>query len=235
MNDDSNAKRRDDDALAAEYALGVLPHGERVAFARRLEDDAALRERVRFWDEHFASLSEQVEPVAPPARIREQLERSLFANTAPRAGWWESTGFWRGLSLASLAAFAVVSVLYVTAPVPVPVPDAAPNYVTALSGETGAVRLVAFYDGQAGVLKLNRTEGAPQPGRAFELWLIEGSNAPVSLGLLPDTATGSLPVPDALKAKFANAVLAISDEPPGGSPTGQPTGAVLATGKVASI
>lgn len=226
--------RRDDDALAAEYALGVLPHGERVAFARRLRDDRALREKVRFWDEHFATLSEGIEPVAPPARIREALERDLFATVAaPRAGWRDSLAFWRGVSLASLAAFAAVAALYVTAPRPVS--EAGPSLVAELSGETGAVRLVALYDEANGVLKLNRTEGNAASGRAFELWLIEGQNAPISLGLLPDQATGSLAVAAPLRGKLANAVLAISDEPSEGSPTGQPTGAVLATGKVTSI
>ncbi len=225
--------RKDDDALAAEYALGVLPQGERVAFARRLEDDAALRDKVRFWDEHYAELAEAIEPVAAPAHVRAALERRLFGATELRQPWWNSAGFWRGLSLASLAALAVVSVLYVTAPGPEP--EGGARYVATLSGETDAVRLVALYDAREGVLKLNRTQGAPRAGRAFELWLIEGSNAPVSLGLVPATATGSLPVSDALKGKLANAVLAISDEPQGGSPTGQPTGAVLATGTVAAI
>jgi anti-sigma-K factor RskA len=86
MNAQVTPERKDDDALAAEYALGVLPHGERLAFARRLEGEADLREKVRFWDEHFSALSEAIEPVTPPARIREQLEQSLFATVAPRTG-----------------------------------------------------------------------------------------------------------------------------------------------------
>ncbi|TNE40885.1 MAG: anti-sigma factor, partial [Alphaproteobacteria bacterium] len=80
-----------------------------------------------------------------------------------------------------------------------------------------------------------RVKGAPARGRSFELWLIEGGNAPVSLGLVPDKARGNVKVPAALQHKFANAVLAISDEPEGGSPTGKATGPVLALGQLSAI
>jgi anti-sigma-K factor RskA len=64
------------------------------------------------------------------------------------------------------------------------------------------------------------------------LWLIAGGNAPVSLGVLPDSGIVALAFPVDLKDQLRGATLAISDEPDGGSPTGQPTGAVLATGVV---
>jgi anti-sigma-K factor RskA len=40
---------------------------------------------------------------------------------------------------------------------------------------------------------------------------------------------------DLLTQVNSNAVLAVSLEPPGGSPTGQPTGPVIANGKLASL
>ena len=123
--------------------------------------------------------------------------------------------------------------LYFSQPEPVALQPA--GFVAELSGETGAVRLVAFYDAASGQLRLHRTEGTAATGRAFELWLIAGAEKPVSLGLLPDDARTVLSLPEALTAKLGAAVLAISDEPAGGSATGQPTGAVLATGKVSAI
>ncbi len=227
-------KRRDDDALAAEYATGVLPYGERVAFARRLADEPELRDKVRFWDEHLASLAEEIEPVAPPAGVLERLESELFATTSERASWWENLGFWRGLSFASLAALAVVAALYVNVPRPDGGP-AGPTYVSELSGEDDAVRVVALYDAGEGVLRINRAEGAPASGRDYELWLIEGGDAPISLGVLPAERAGTVQVPEPLRARLATAVLAITDEPAGGSPTGQATGPIVATGAVSTI
>jgi anti-sigma-K factor RskA len=62
------------------------------------------------------------------------------------------------------------------------------------------------------------------------LWLIAEGGAPVSLGLLEPQGPSRITVPDDLRPVLAGATLAVSDEPPGGSPTGQPTGAVLAAG-----
>jgi anti-sigma-K factor RskA len=45
----------------------------------------------------------------------------------------------------------------------------------------------------------------------------------------------ALPLPEALRGTVAGLVLAVSDEPPGGSPTGAPTGAVLAVGQVSAL
>lgn len=227
-------KHRDDDALAAEYVTGVLPHGERVAFARRLESEPALREKVRFWDEQMAPLADEIDPVAPPAGVLERLEGELFAPAAPRASWWGSLGFWRGLSAASLAALAVVAALYIAAPRP-DGGDGGPVYVSQLAGEDNAVRVAALYDPKEGVLRINRSEGAPASGRDFELWLIEGGDAPISMGVLPAERNGVLPVAEALRPRLANAVLAITDEPAGGSPTGSATGPILATGQVSAI
>ena len=227
-------KHRDDDALAAEYVTGVLPHGERAAFAARLEAEPALREKVRFWDEQLAPLADGIEPVAPPAGVLARIEGELFASAAPRKGWWESLGFWRGLSAASLAGLAVVAALYIAAP-RTDTGEAGPTYVSQLAGEDNAVRVVALYDPREGVLRINRTDGAPASGRDFELWLIEGGDAPISMGVLPADRSGVLPVAEALRPRLASAVLAITDEPAGGSPTGVATGPIVATGEVSSI
>ncbi|SNY90906.1 Anti-sigma-K factor RskA [Cohaesibacter sp. ES.047] len=227
-------KDRDDRLLAAEYALGVLPHDERQVFSARLERETDLRQEVAFWDAHYEPLSDLIEPVTPPATLYAKIEEQLFdSSSEKKAGLWSSLGFWRGLTFASLIGFALMtSVLVVT----LRMPDApGPSYVAELSGDAGAVRLVALYEEQTGQLRLNRTQGVAAPERDFELWLIAGENAPVSLGVLPEETQAVLTVPESLKAKLPGSVLAISDEPAGGSPTGEVTGPVLATGNVSVI
>lgn len=69
-----------------------------------------------------------------------------------------------------------------------------------------------------------------------ELWAIAGDAAPVSLGVVPENGRITLTLPDALRGSpQSGLVLALSDEPPGGSPTGAPTGDVLAVGEVLDI
>ena len=85
-------------------------------------------------------------------------------------------------------------------------------------------------------MRITRTDGAAVSGRVLELWGIPADGTgPVSLGVLPDTETAEVMVPEALFGKAVGLTLALSDEPPGGSPTGAPTGAVLAVGQLSEI
>jgi anti-sigma-K factor RskA len=230
---DSARLSKDDSMLAAEYALGVLQGEVRQAFARRMEQDQALAAEVRHWDEHFVDFSDDIAPVQPPSSIETALEQKLFTTAAPeqKPSLWNSLGFWRGLAIASVAAVLAVGAWNVR-PV-TQLPNA--GLVAQLAGDTNAVKLVAYYDEASGQLRLNRTEGKASAGRSFELWLIAGKDAPVSLGLLPTDASGSFAIPVALRSKLKGGTLAISDEPQGGSKTGAPTGAVLATGQLTNV
>lgn len=222
-----------DHFLAAEYVLGVLADDERRSFAQRLASESGLAADVQFWEERFMPLIKQVASVTPPAAILRKIEDRLFQARAAQPSVWQSLLLWRSLSLVSLAGLAVVATLY-GRNLPL-MQTNVQNYVATVAAPNDAVKLVAYYDSATNTLKFNRVAGAPASGRSLQLWLIAGSEAPVSLGVLPDLQNGSIPVTQALKPKLAKAVLAISDEPRGGSPTGQPTGAVLATGKLETL
>ncbi|MDG1519948.1 MAG: anti-sigma factor [Yoonia sp.] len=91
----------------------------------------------------------------------------------------------------------------------------------------------ARFDPASNQLDLTRTASGPREGRALEMWLIAGDNAPVSLGVWSKgQANAVLDIPADLALQMAGGVLAVSDEPEGGSPTGAPTGDVLAVGQV---
>ena len=71
---------------------------------------------------------------------------------------------------------------------------------------------------------------APPAGQAYELWALPKGGNPVSLGVLPAQGRSTRALNAVQKAALANSVqVAVSIEPPGGSPTGQPTGAVVFT------
>jgi anti-sigma-K factor RskA len=75
----------------------------------------------------------------------------------------------------------------------------------------------------------------PPPGKAYELWIIDPKlGAPRSLGLIGDTPRGaSLSAYD--PAVVAGATYAVTVEPPGGSPTGQPSGTPVFVGKLIPV
>ena len=105
-----------------------------------------------------------------------------------------------------------------------------------MSGADSDVHYFVVYDEAAGEVGLSHVTGARADGRDFELWLIEGEQAPRSLGVIPVGANVHIVVTPELKQKIAQgAVLAISLEPAGGSTTGQPTGPVVASGDLVSI
>ncbi|GIX12654.1 MAG: hypothetical protein KatS3mg118_0613 [Paracoccaceae bacterium] len=220
---------RDDAVLAGEYALGLLEGEERAAFEARLAREPELRRMVRDWQEAFAGLADEVAPVPPPARLRGAIEARLFGRRP--AGWLSRRRLivaGGGAALAAAAALALALRFGLLAP--------PPTIEARIASEDGALQVAARIRpaGEAGAeLVAELLRGAAAPGRAMELWLIpEGAPAPVSLGVLPQTGTLRRAIAPALARQLAGATLAISDEPPGGSPTGQPTGAVLATGRI---
>lgn len=231
----SGPNHEGDDLLAAEYVLGVLASDERLTAARRIESDATFARLVDAWEVRLSPLSIGYSEIPAPAAIKEALDRRLFAAApAPsHRGIWSNLAFWRGLAAASFAAFA----LYVAVPlVNPPVPPQTERLVASLAADASDVKYIAIYDAAQHTIDLSHVAGERAPGKDYELWVIEGKSLPVSMGIIPSGATARVPVPPATQQKLAEgAVLAVSLEPTGGSPTGQPTGPVVAAGDLKNI
>jgi anti-sigma-K factor RskA len=74
---------------------------------------------------------------------------------------------------------------------------------------------------------------AHRAGHDYQLWLIPAGSKPIPLGLLTGDGVQAMNLPEKLvRAIDAQASLAVSLEPAGGSPTGLPTGPVLTSGKI---
>ncbi|MDG1128474.1 MAG: anti-sigma factor [Paracoccaceae bacterium] len=219
---------QDDSLLAAEYVLRLLDPVEDAAFRARLATEPALAAEVTAWTTRLSGLDADVAEVAPRPAVKTGLERRLFGQPQ-RLPFWQRVGLWQAVSLASVA---VAAFLALQPPQPV---APTPLFVSEIAAEDQSLRLLAVYDAQAAELRLTRTAGSAAEGRVLQLWAIAGDAAPVSLGVLPETGTTAVILPEALRAGLADLVLAISDEPPGGSPTGAPTGAVLAVGQVSAL
>jgi anti-sigma-K factor RskA len=221
-----------DDLLAAEFVLGVLPADERAAASRRIDAEPDFSRAVERWENHFVPMASAYVPVEPPASVKAALDRRLFSQGATRnarsAGVWSSLTFWRGLTATAVAALLLaVAIPYMRPPVEAP----REQLVASLAADGSDVRYLAVYDPAAGEVGLSHVSGERASGKDFELWMIEGSNAPVSMGVIPSGQSVRLPVDPASAGKLGvGAKLAISLEPAGGSPTGLPTGPVLSVG-----
>jgi anti-sigma-K factor RskA len=232
------------DMTAAELALGLLDGEERTLALRRVLADRGFAAEVETWRGHLAQLFDLCPEVAVSGDVFGRVERSLdwpttaTVATAPRRWVWPAmTG------LSSIAAAALLLVLVTrTAPqpasvVPRPVataPVPATMLVAAIAPAKGGAPMTAMYDPASGAMRVT-AQAMADAQRSAELWVIAGDGVPHSLGLLP-TKGGPMPVNTANRARLAaGATLAVSLEPIGGSPTGLPTGPVVATGALSRV
>jgi anti-sigma-K factor RskA len=223
----------DDNALAAEYALHLLSPEDSKAFEARLLNDAALQAFVRDWDHHFHALSDDFEEIDPPARVKSAIADRLFEgqnqiNPLQRFGRWVLGG---GAVAAALAVVLIIALPQLNDPLSI---DA--THRAEISAEDNSLIITAQFSTDNGVFVVQRVAGAPADGRDHEMWLIpEGATAPISLGVIPMEAEARIDISNDLRGQLTTALFAISDEPKGGSPTGAPTGAVLAAGPIQTL
>ena len=208
--------------LAGEYVLGTLQGRARARFERLLRRDSGLREEVTVWQEQLMPLAAALPPVAPPTRVWRSIQARLGMRAATRFG----LTFWRNLGLISTTAVAALALYIAVAPMRAPGPayvaviadaQAKPAWIVSTRDTTLTIKAVAA-----------RTLAANQ---SLELWLLPEGGKPVSLGLMPLAGSKTAALPLQVRGQFARAhAMAVSVEPAGGSPTGQPTGPVLYQG-----
>lgn len=243
MSETHAPQEREDVIAAGELALGLVEGEERLALETRARTDTGFARLVAHWEVRFAGFASDLDGVAPPRSAKRRIDRKLFGSAEARAGsLWGSLAFWRvcaavfgGLAF-MLAASAV---LFLRTPL-----DARGDYVAALSPTDAPASIIVRIDLLAGVVEVKafdaggRTaEKAIDAGdRATELWLVPSGEPPRSLGVISHQEGARIALDRATAAKIApGATLAVSLEPAGGSPTGAPTGPVIAAGEIQEI
>jgi anti-sigma-K factor RskA len=211
------------DRLAAEYVLGTLRGGARRRLERWRAASTQLEARCQFWEERLLPLLSSVRPRKPPAHVWRGIQQRLQL-TASR-----STS-WRPLALAAsvlvvLAAGALwywqsTNALHAADAATISAPGGAVLWQVEVSAKQGTLQQLAV---QAGA------SAAPPAGHDYELWALPKGGKPVSLGVLPyGKALAERALSEAQRQALNTAAqLAVSVEPRGGSPSGQPTGAVV--------
>ena len=219
--------------IAAEYVLGVLGAEERREVERRLAQEPVLASEVAFWEERLTGLADAVAPVSPPQATWSRIETAI--GVAPRLpSVWQSLAFWRsfGIASATLAAASIAALAYIGL-----VPSTRAPLMATLGGSAGQPNFVAAVTASGNSLVIVPAALLTNDPRAFELWLIPaGETRPRSLGLIQPGQPIRLEIPSDLAGRVTpDATLAVSLEPPGGSPTGLPTGPVIAAGKLTNL
>ncbi|WDR02299.1 anti-sigma factor [Devosia algicola] len=226
-------------ALVAEFVLGLLDSAEHERVRLLIRDNPQLQAEQRFWVSRFAELNAEFEEVAVPAHLINAIEARAFGEAVSqhKSSWWDSLILWRGLAAGALA-IAVVAIgmnagNYNSSS---DAASLATQLVAALELDGSSVKFVALYDSATGAVRLTSLSGEPVPDKDFELWAIQGGNNPISMGVVPVNQRTQVTLsPDVMAGWGAGSVLAITLEPKGGSPTGDPTGPIVAKGAVTQI
>jgi anti-sigma-K factor RskA len=111
------------------------------------------------------------------------------------------------------------------------------RFVAVLQPNAASPAFILTVDVANRTASVRRVAGGPPPGKSYELWLVSDRfPAPRSLGLV---GTNDFTRPAALAnydpAVISNATFAVSLEPEGGSPNGQPTEVLFASKLIESV
>ena len=224
MNYQTPERRR---ALAADYAIGLMPPTARKRFEHLLQDDAPLRAELARWNTHLSQLTEPL--VEQP--VPDHVWQAIVARIEPQTLHVPARRpFWSWVRLSALACSLLIALtvglLYNR--------DSVQYKATLLSGTAQPGLSIEAHSDYLNVrpLELAAVDG----GRSLELWAIPVEGKPVSLGLIPRDGDGRITLSQTQQQLIRiPVVLAVSLEPQGGSPTGQPTGPVLYQGPLASL
>lgn len=223
----------DAEGEAAEHALGVTSAEMRALAEVRRVREPGFDRAVTAWEERLAPLANEIAPMTPRHRVWPRVARQIGLR-----GGVHSVGFWRGATAASLA-LAAASLLLVVIPAPpqptepASAPTPAPVLTGLIAPAPGAdgPTVVATVDEARNELIFTAASMNMPADKSAELWVIPEGQKAQSLGVIAAGESRRMPLPAALTgAGQATALLAITIEQPGGSPTGQAQGPVVATG-----
>ena len=223
----------------AEYVLGVLDADTRAEVAREVLSSDEAATAVALWQRRLMPLADTIGDVTPApyvwARIHDALQLDAPAKVMPRKGLWDNLLLchWPGIG-ASAVALALLVVVSLPRPISTPTVVNAGYMASTIQQDNGSTGWTATMDLQhARMVVVPATPVAFEQGRAPELWLIPAGGKPISVGMIARDKPTTLALDPALLAQLGpTAALAVSVEPIGGSPTGQPTGAVIAKGAI---
>jgi anti-sigma-K factor RskA len=225
-------ERDDIHAIADEYVLGLLETAEAAEVEAEMEHDADLRNAVAASRERFLPLDTSIEPAAVDDGLWQRISAALPEQSRlparpslPPAND-NRLKVWRATAIAAMAA-TILLVGGLTASL---MRTVEPVVIAVLLDETGQVQaVVEDFGNENATIQLLADISVPAD-RTMQVWTLPSKDmGPVSLGLIEGTRSTRLDGP-ALPRPKDNQLYEITLEQRGGSPTGRPTGPILAKG-----
>jgi anti-sigma-K factor RskA len=230
------------DGLAGEYVLGSLDPIERKEVDVRRKVDVALDDAILAWEKRLGPLGDLLPGIAPPPhlflevtkQLGRQRERQEIGTRALVRPWR-----WQTLAAGACALAACLAIITVWLS---PKSSASPARLVAelersanpadRTNPTVPLGFVVIFDLRASTMIVSPFAVPPGSRRDYQLWLVpEGLAPPISLGVIPLAEPSMSPwLATYAPNDLVHARLAVSLEPPGGSPIGIPTGPTIFAG-----
>jgi len=238
----SRVKRYQDpevyERLAGEYVLGTLRGGALRRFERLMHERPYIRYAVATWEDRLNPLAENLPGVAPHSSVWNAIEKSINASSrealkvsAAHRSFWQSLGFWQATTALLSVLLAVVVVMSNQQAEVLPMP----SYVAVLESDSKIPMMVTMGDQSKRVVSVRVMEKPRvEEDKDIQLWAMRGPDeTPMPVGILQRNNMET-------HLKFSKSqwrknikgakMFAVTFEPKGGSPTGQPSGKLMYKG-----
>lgn len=212
--------------IAAEYVLGLTDNQTRQQLDKRLNEDEHFAAEVLHWQKAFSGIDVTTRDVTPSSALWQHIEHDLIQRPVSVVSPSRQRPlFWLGWALAAaMTGVVIFTHLYNT-------PELQP--IAVLNGTQPNAQFVVSLDKAASVIQVSALNVTLPQDKNLQLWLIKGSAAPRSLGLIVHHDRNSFKLPG--ETLDNQTVLAISLEPVGGSKLAGPSGPVIFQGKVSQL
>lgn len=226
------------EALTHRYVLGTMSRRARRRFGRLVDESRAAEDAVLRLESQLLPMAWQLDPVQPSAllwpRIARRLHAPMPAKQAESGGWRLAAGALALAVLATTLGWWQTAQRTRTVVVETVVTDPATGIIAGDDGS--AIWYVRLIDADKRARVSVQSPPDATTANDYQLWVLRDDGVPVSLGLLPQTGSVTLALSDeAVDGIRRGTALAVSLEPPGGSPEPVPTGPVLYTAAIVGI
>lgn len=243
--------------LADDYVMGLMSSRARSNFEKRMRADSSLREEVKKSESLWNLLSLSVSEKTPPRKVWMNISARLFQEkptsisqlrqnlrntptiTPNKSTWLKTWAIAASISTLSLATYIGLDMLPFEF-----------NKTQQMTAKENALHMAVLINDQQQAGWLMKYDQQSQrihvqtlqarlldKQHTYELWIIaDGVEQPQSLGLMPEIGEYNLALNETQMALLAKVKkFAVSIEPAGGSPTGQPTTVPVYLGDVSKI
>ncbi|WP_319381610.1 anti-sigma factor domain-containing protein [Thiomicrorhabdus sp.] len=225
-------------ALCNDYVMGLMGHTARKRFRKLLVQFPQLSHRLNATQAKWHLLALSVEETQPSPLVWKQLEKRLFRErygqqlTPIELRQQRNRRFAYGWAMAA-SLFSVSLLTYIWQTPPLTQPQ---MLAVVQNGEQQDGWLLQFSDDGLLNVKILRDHPLAE-NQDYELWMLASDQeAPNSLGILPQSGKATIQLSDQIRTRLSKAhTFAVTIEPKGGSPTGQPTSPPVYLGNAVRI